>query len=87
MSTSEVCPEELAKLVHHYREALAPDFGCAAESTPEWDAISPSERRRMVAAVRLSLLELAARKTTTLSWVGAPVDPLVGGSEGKECGC
>jgi len=59
MSIKEVSPEQLARLFHHYREALAPDFGCAAASGFEsWGEVPPNERGRMVAAARLALLEL-----------------------------
>jgi hypothetical protein len=54
----DVPAEELAKLFHHYRGALAHDFDCNnGEET--WDRIPQSERKLMVAAARLALLELA----------------------------
>ena len=61
-SIQDVSAEELAKLFHHYRGALAHDFDCqnAEEAASSWDRTTPSERKLMVAAARLALLELAA---------------------------
>ncbi|HLV86312.1 MAG TPA: hypothetical protein VKV39_04995 [Candidatus Sulfotelmatobacter sp.] len=60
-SIQDVSAEELARLLHHYRGALADDsHGQAADgSASSWDRTSPSERKLMVAAARLALLELA----------------------------
>ena len=62
MSIQEVSAEELAKLFHHYQEALAEDFhGLAKQNASvSWDRTPPSDRKLMVAAARLALLELAA---------------------------
>jgi hypothetical protein len=62
MSIQEVSAEELAKLFHHYQEALAEDFhGLAREDASlSWDRTPQNERKLMVAAARLALLELAA---------------------------
>jgi hypothetical protein len=61
MSIQEVSPEQFAKLFHHYHEALARDFGCANRSYPDsWSEVPLGERRRMVTAARLALLELAS---------------------------
>jgi hypothetical protein len=61
MSTiQDVTAEQLAKLFHNYREALAHD--CASNERGEassWDCTPPSERKLMVAAARLALLELS----------------------------
>ncbi len=61
-SIQDVSAEELAKLFHHYRGALAHDFDCQSEeqSSSSWDRTPQSERKLMVAAARLTLLELAA---------------------------
>jgi len=62
MSTiQDVSAEQLARLFHHYREALAQDFNCkdSEEATSSWDRTSQQERKLMVAAARLALLELA----------------------------
>ena len=64
MSTiEEVNAEQLAKLFYNYREALAHDCTThhsnenqKAEST--WERTPQSERKLMVAAARLTLLEL-----------------------------
>lgn len=57
----DVSAEQLAKAFHHYREALVHNGSCQAdeeESSP-WDRAPQDERKLMVAAVRLALLELA----------------------------
>lgn len=85
MSVEAVLPEKLAMLVHHYCEALAPDFGCRTSGSPDWEDLSPDERHRMVAATRLALLDL---RTAQRSSGDLPRIPeFAGGSEGKECGC
>ena len=60
-SIQDVSAEELAKLFHHYRGALAHDFDCQSgeEANSSWDRTPQSERKLMVAAARLALLELA----------------------------
>ncbi|MGC1648906.1 MAG: hypothetical protein WA741_24055 [Candidatus Sulfotelmatobacter sp.] len=62
MSTiQEVSAEQLAKLFHHYREALTHD--CGAHGTKEerstWERTPQNERKLMVAAARLTLLDLS----------------------------
>jgi hypothetical protein len=72
MSTiQDVSAEQLAKVFHHYREALAHgnsnDNRENDEERSAWDRASLSERKLLVAAARLALLEL----TTT------PAPPVV----------
>ncbi len=62
MSIQEVSAEELAKLFHLYHRALADgldDRATGGNGTP-WEQTPQSERRRMVAAARLALIDLAA---------------------------
>lgn len=61
-SIEDVSAEELAKLFHHYRGALAHDFECDNEqhTNSSWERAPQGERKLMVAAARLALLELAA---------------------------
>ena len=62
-SIQNVSAEELAKLFHHYQDALAHDFECQTAdeaASVSWDQTSQNERKLMVAAARLTLLELAA---------------------------
>jgi hypothetical protein len=60
MSIHEVSAEQLARLFHHYHQALGPDFGGASKANPEpWEQVAPQEKSRLVAAARLALLELA----------------------------
>jgi hypothetical protein len=63
-SIQDVSAEELAKLFHHYRGALAHDFECEGEqqANSSWDRTPQGERKLMVAAARLALLELAAEQ-------------------------
>jgi len=55
----DVSAEQLAKLFHHYREALAHDCHGSEEESSSWDRAPQQERRLMVAAARLALLELS----------------------------
>lgn len=89
----DVAPEELAKLFFHYREALAADFECAptdGEFDPCWEAVRSKERKLLVAAARMVLLELSNSGrgledgTSDKNQAG---NGRVEGTEGKECGC
>ena len=62
----DVNAEELARLFHHYRAALAqgPESH-TDEGTTSWDRTPQSERKVMVAATRLALLELARTPAQT----------------------
>jgi hypothetical protein len=60
LSIQEVSAEQLAKLFHHYQDALA--HGCARHNNEDgssWDRTPPNERKVMIAAARLTLLELS----------------------------
>jgi len=62
MSTiQDVCAEQLAKLFHHYQEALVHkcDGHEIKQEKSSWDRTPQDERKLMVAAARLTLLELA----------------------------
>lgn len=60
-SIEDVSAEQLAKLFHQYRGALAHEFGGqGGEEGSSWDRAPLQERKLMVAAARLALLELAA---------------------------
>jgi hypothetical protein len=60
-SIQDVSAEELARLFYHYRGALAHDFDCRSEEgASSWDRTPQHERKLLVAAARLALLELAA---------------------------
>jgi hypothetical protein len=61
-SIHNVSAEELAKLFHHYHEALAHDFHghASRQADVSWEQTPSNERKLMVAAARLTLLELAA---------------------------
>ena len=56
----DVNAEELARLFHHYRAALSHDTDSHADDSPKtWDLEPQSERKLMVAAARLALIELS----------------------------
>jgi hypothetical protein len=59
-SLQNVSAEDLAKLFHHYHEALAHDFHgyMSRQAAFSWDHALESERKLMIAAARLTLLEL-----------------------------
>jgi hypothetical protein len=59
-SIHNVSAEDLAKLFHHYHEALAHDFHghASREAEISWEQASQNERKLMIAAARLTLLEL-----------------------------
>lgn len=63
MSTiQDISAERLAKVFHHYQEALV--HGCngsgSEQARSSWERASEQERKLMVAAARLAILELAA---------------------------
>ena len=61
VSIQDVSPEQLAELLHHYQQALAPDFGCPPQPGSEaWEEMPQPEKSRLIAAARLAVLELAA---------------------------
>ena len=85
MSVDEKALESFAALFHHYHSALAPDFGCSAESEVEWKELTSNERKCAVAAARLAVIEMQSEPTGKVpniftSW------PL-NGTEGRDCGC
>jgi len=61
-SIHNVSAEDLAKVFHHYHEALASDFHGHAnlQADSSWEQAPQDERKLMIAAARLTLLELAA---------------------------
>jgi hypothetical protein len=58
-SIQDVSAEQLAKLCHDYHEALAHN-GQGNGERNSWDRIPQQERKLMIAATRLALLELAS---------------------------
>jgi hypothetical protein len=88
----DVAPEELAKLFFHYREALAADYECAPADEsgfdPCWEAVRSKERKLLVAAARMVLLELTnSGSEDAIGDKNQASHGRVEGSEGKECGC
>lgn len=85
MSLNEVSPEQFARLFHRYHEALAPEYTPqpdppAAALHPRWQELPECERARMIAAARLTLLELelfppkspAAEEADRRRWFAKP---------------
>ncbi|MGD0987155.1 MAG: hypothetical protein ABR874_05050 [Candidatus Sulfotelmatobacter sp.] len=59
MWASEVAPERLAELFHHYNQALTPEVsGKGSEGRAGWKEVPQQEKSRLVAAARLALLEI-----------------------------
>ncbi len=56
----EISAEHLAKLFHHYQAVLTHDFSGYMNEDPgtSWEETSQNERKLMIAAARLTLLEL-----------------------------
>lgn len=61
MSIQEVSAEQLAERFYHYDHALRADPNRVSErDTEAWEEISLQERSRLVAAARLTLLDLTS---------------------------
>jgi hypothetical protein len=61
MSIQDVSAEQLAERFHHYEIALRADHDRASErDTEAWEEIPQQERSRLVAAARLTLLDLSS---------------------------
>jgi hypothetical protein len=61
MSIQEVSAEQLAELFHHYHQALDPDHDCTTRSKLDsWTQVSQQEKKRLVAAARLAILEMTS---------------------------
>jgi hypothetical protein len=77
-SIQNVSAEELAKLFHHYQDALAQDFDCQPEGegiSSSWDQTPQHERQLMIAAAQLALRELetiAAQQTENRRYFAKP---------------
>jgi hypothetical protein len=70
VSLSEVSPEQFARLFHRYQVALGPEFAEGYNNTPvpcRWQELPDIERERMIAAARLTLLELEVFPSKTES--------------------
>ena len=64
MSIQEVAPEQLAQLFHHCHQALTAESNCSGDPQSEsWEQVSQQEKKRLVSAARLTLLELSATPT------------------------
>jgi hypothetical protein len=64
MSFQDISAEKLAELFHHYHQALGTDFECAGKPIrAAWQEVPQQEKSRLVAAARLTLLELDSTHT------------------------
>ena len=64
MSIQEVAPEQLAQLFHHYHQALTANSNCSSDPQSESrEQVPQQEKKRLVSAARLTLLELSATPT------------------------
>jgi hypothetical protein len=76
MWVTEVAPERLAELFHHYHQALTPETsGKGSEDCGSWKDVSPQMKSRLVAAARLALLELqsmASERAKTRQYFAQP---------------
>ena len=62
MSIQEVSAEQLAELFHHYHQAFELGPGCPSTPTAEeWEQVPQQEKDRLIAAARLTLLELVSK--------------------------
>jgi len=62
MAIREISAEQLAEVFHHYQQALQPDAGAASKPCAEaWERMPHQEKSRLVAAARLTLLELISK--------------------------
>jgi hypothetical protein len=87
MSIHDVTAENLASLFFHYQAALAADFGCAPQGSAGWAAMPANERRRMIAAARLTLLDLSSDGIAPEAATETKVRGDHRGEEGREWGC
>ena len=87
MAAKVVTAEALASLFFHYQAALAPDFGCTAEETGNWDEMPANERKRMIAAARLTLMDLTIRDEARKAEKVEAGNYGHVGKEGREWGC
>jgi hypothetical protein len=60
MQIQEVNAERFAQLFHQYQQALADDFAnpSGEQTKAPWSDMPPAEKRLMIAAARLALLEV-----------------------------
>jgi len=59
MSIEEVSAERFAQLFHCYHQALVGDSGASTLHTKDaWENVPPTEKSKLIAAVRLALLEI-----------------------------
>ena len=64
MSFQDISPEQLAQLFHHYHQALTADSTGSSNAHPEsWEQVPQQEKKRLVSAARLTLLELSTTPT------------------------
>ena len=55
MSIQDMFVKQFARLFHHYREALSPE---AEHENAAWNSVPAEERKRLITAARLAIMEL-----------------------------
>lgn len=60
MLLEEIRAEQMAEVFHHYHQTLTENLGTTAAPSESWDELPQHERDRLIAAARLTLLELDA---------------------------
>jgi hypothetical protein len=72
----EISAEQLVRLFHHYQSALTHDFSGYTKEDPSasWETAPENERKVMIAAARLTLLELVSphEEKTNRSYFAKP---------------
>jgi len=64
MLVDEIRAEQLAEVFHHYHQTLTENLeGKTAAPAELWHELPRTERDRLIAAARLTLLELNSEKT------------------------
>jgi hypothetical protein len=58
MSIQEVSAEQLAELFHHYQQSFESGGGASRPTAEEWEQLSQPEKDRLIAAARLTLVDL-----------------------------
>jgi|SRR5580704_3920029 hypothetical protein len=61
-SIEEISAERFAQIFHHYRQAIMADGKASSDPQAErWEQVPQQEKRRLVSAARLTLLELSTQ--------------------------
>lgn len=84
MTVHEGQVELFAENFYRFHGVLAPDFGFGGNYDSRWEELTSNEKKRIVAAARLALVEVGTDESATGE--GFFQDWPSGGTEGRECG-